>query len=160
MAPAKNQQVKIARIRALASWGGKRSVDAPPRRISEVLEPESFPTEALTPVPTLHEHGGPGLDPQAVLLLHLLPKEPHLILFQYKHCQFCADFSMDLMFCVKCKKKVCSAMTLGGSGCVLKETMPPEMMSTFKCPDCHEGPMAVSIGDSYRKSRVNLIICN
>ena len=52
---------------------------------------------------------------------------------------------MDLITCVKCNKKVCTAIKLGGSGCILKETISMEMMKAVKCPECHDGPMSVSI---------------
>lgn len=156
MAPTKKaqEQERVARIRANAAWGAQRSVDAPPKRISEVVEPETITTEVFTPVPAQHERGGPDLSPEAVLL-YFIPYELQLIFFQYKHCQFCADFSMDLVPCVKCKKKVCIALKLGGSGCLLKETLPPEMIDSFECPQCHDGPMGVSIRNSCQ--HLNLI---
>jgi hypothetical protein len=52
---------------------------------------------------------------------------------------------MDLFTCIKCEKKVCAALKQGGTGCVIKDTIPKEMVNAFKCPDCHEGPMYVSI---------------
>jgi len=55
---------------------------------------------------------------------------------------------MDLISCIKCQKKVCTALKLGGTGCVLKETIPKDMVNAFKCPDCCDGPMNVCVGNS------------
>ena len=65
------------------------------------------------------------------------------MLNQFKHCNFCGNFSLDLIACSECKKKVCMAANLGGDSCILKETIPGDMLNTFKCPECHAGPSSV-----------------
>ena len=67
MAPAKanTKQHILARHKANASWSSWRSVDAPPKPISELVE-DSSATEIFTPIPAQHERQGPSFGVQVV----------------------------------------------------------------------------------------------
>jgi hypothetical protein len=71
MAPAKKQSkgAITARIQANAAWGSLRSVDAPPKPISEGVEPETLGMEIFTPIAVQNERGAPNLSPASVCLL-------------------------------------------------------------------------------------------
>jgi hypothetical protein len=73
MAPSKNAKYELARHKANVSWSSWRSVNAPPKRISELTE-ESPSTEVFTPIPVQHEREGPALGVKAVCLSHFSSK--------------------------------------------------------------------------------------